>query len=233
MAAVAILGILGLRYARLKLEAEREKGPSIEEILTMIEQRLYKFGKVNLKEGLEELPRDRALKALSMFYNEHKTKWNLSYSEFDGTLTLSRHEAIQDISACFNEIRHMMEDESIQTNKTPDVPDLISKIIKRFQSQFGFDFGKPYQLKDIPAVFKVFSIAPIGLESILPNPFPIIFYSSNDNFMPHTESLQKILNKLDVPSRFAILIPAKEESVTKETVQRRFGGLGRENIVVL
>lgn len=224
---VSVLGSLSLEYTRRQLESLRVKGPSEEEIYNRVAEDIFRKGQLSAEKDYKELPKDRVVSAFSSFFSRNKNL-KIEFSDYSGTISFTKHENIKSISLGFQELRKRIETKDAWT--ASDVNHL-EQIIRK---EFGFKVGKNLQKVKKSGRFFVYALKPTGVESVLPDPFPLIIYCSDQAIsITELDELQEILNQLDTKARFAILVALNESSVIKEKIQERFKGIGRENIVVL
>lgn len=219
------IGFLGLRYAHQKLEEQRNYVPD-SELLVQVEQKLYRQGRIVAAKDFSDFAQDRVLTALDEYVAQYSKTQDLNYERSNGTLSFNRREAIYDVSSAFDQAR-----KSIRPQRNVD------HLVKQLHKHMALSSGKRYELSDFDPAFTFFSTQSSELESILPTPFPIIVYSSQNSITePHISELKSILNKLDVKSRFALFIPLNEVKVTRERIDQEVKNrraAGNENIVIL
>lgn len=220
-----VLGSLALEFTRRELDARKINEPPLDEIKNRIAEDLFKFGTLDATKTYSDLSRDSVVAAFSAFYSE-STDMGIEFSNSNGTLQLIRHKKISKLDQIFTEIKNL---DAIQFD-TPHA-DRLEEVIR---DEFGLASGKPLTSTGKSQFFRVYSMKPVGLESILPDPFPFIVYTKKQEISsPEMEELKILLNQIDAKARFAIVLTVSETERTRGQIRERFRKLGGDNVVVL
>lgn len=207
-------------------EQRRNTLPSDEFLMSEVERLLYSNGIVTKRdEPFLKLPFNKAQEIFRRFNSQNRVNLALSLSDFSEEALSIRFVRDTDVKTL-----------AINFKKTREVPskENIALLAKAIWTQLGFEEGEAYKLSvKQDSVFSVFSIHPKGLESVLPEPFPFIIFSSRESIKSYLSELKKVLNELNVPGRFGVLVAVHQAESTTHLVNAEFGGISRENLVVI
>lgn len=222
------LGAGGLRVARNRLE-EARKWISDDELQTLIEQKLYQQGAVKLAD-LGDLPRDRAMQAINRYYTTHQAKRSLTLQDHGTRLSFARGTAVAAVTGAFATLRQALSDPAVTKTAQSMIADQLAQLL---QSQFDFQPGQPFQINPSDDIFRVYSLNPITLQSILPNPFPLIMLLSREVISEQQiERLQQIQHQARTRLQFSLIVPIDAGQATRARLRHAQGSIGRANVTL-
>ncbi len=231
LAGTMLLGGAGTERVRRQLISKRRLGPEDSVIDGLVEESLFSKGRAVFRDDLHKIPRDRVKQAFLRFIAAHPNDLALELIDDADDLQLRfvRHALILQISSAFKACREGPVEANIAA-----MTEALSRLADAIRTSLGFDSGDAYRTGKLPPGFFVASSRPTGLESVLPDPFPIIITAFVEPFKAQQlADLQSILNALDTKTRFALAVSVNNPSLDREAIQTRLGGIGRENIVVI
>lgn len=200
---VILLGWSSAKTVQEKLDELKFQGPNLEVLVSLMEERLLQQGSISTSKDYKDLSKEKTSEALLNVYNLKKESWNLSINLEKGTLALNRKDAIKALNENFKKIKEIINLPYV-SHEHLDIE--INTLGNNLKSFLLFKNGKELLNSMTDGKFSVFSCFSTELESVLPNPFPIIiFVDSNSNFVTQKNNFQSLLNQLDIPSRFTIL----------------------------
>jgi hypothetical protein len=238
---VLLFGQVMLTYVIRDLETQRRHGPSDTVIQARIERILYQQGRISYA-NMPEVPYDRFVAALDQYYIDHRDiqsldrqvaspQTEINQQKQEEELSFVRANTVALVTKRFTDLRIALSNNTSVQNAR--ITEAAARLAETLQQQFGFKAGTPYHLKRNYEKFYVLSTNPALLESILPNPFPLIIFSSQTSMTDkEMEQLQDIQHQCKSRSQFAILIPVSEGREVYEQYRRTQGSLGRATIIL-
>lgn len=213
---VLVGGTRGIRMANKAIEDEIAKGPSIEVLISMLEEGILQKGRMSAGQDFPSLPQYRVKEAMLKFFNVKKEKWAINYSAGEGVLELDRFQEIDDLARSFSEIKAISDQEEIKRERLIDEVELLASKIGRY---LGFSEGQPFTVQNPKEGFNVYSYYSESLESVLPNPFPLIIFSgSSFDLGAFKEDFQSILNQLDARFRFVVFTNSSPSTFNNDII---------------